>query len=243
MRPRSRVLLAVTTVTFFLIAGITVVSRTIEDLAPAPSTASTATSILRLGLLSLACAALATALIEFAKRLTPLRTWYNRRGVERWLFSDRAMEPFVIPDFAPNEVRRETGRDWRNVVPPEYLRRSTYFGGRIEEVTARLAAVFDQAVMALSSHGVLSETGPMELRAAFEQDLDNFQARTAAQWVTLLRAVAALVAASIAAVAAATTDRRGSVVAGTFFFGMTVGGPISWTLRDLVRVIEGRARY
>jgi len=191
-----------------------VVWRTLDSLAPADDLSGAVSSLWSLVLLGLACGTVAFTLVEFAKRLSPLRQWFNLRAVRGDL---HVLEDIYHFPFDRNEI---------------------YFGGRLEEVTAQISSLVRART---------EQFGDGDDRAlmttTFELHLDSFQLRTAALWVRLLRLIAAVTASAIAGVAALATTSRPSVVIGAVLFGLTIGGPFSWTVRDLVRVIEGRARY
>lgn len=237
---RTRLAVTLLVIIAVVATGVYIVWRTVDDLAPAQNANGAVHSLFRLVLLSLASAVIATALVEFVKRLSPLRSWFNERYLRRW-----------FPEFGA----------------PRYGDYSPFggvhLGGRLEEVTATLVGIYRQLSSPggeLSSHWAMpmferwlpdhyagaklpEDVQQSAAALAFEQYLDAFQATTSATWLRLLRIMAATVAGILAGVAAAATDSDGAVVFGAVLFGFVIGGPFSWTIRDLIRLVEARAKY
>lgn len=198
---------------FFLVSvgsGIYVVWRTVKSLTPTDDLTGAVAALWSLVALGLACGTVAFTLIEFFKRLSPLRPWFNRRAVERhwWYYSHKARVTWSISFDAP-----------------------------LEEVAAQISS----AIRLENDYEQAKESDRLRF-VAQERELDAFQVRTAAAWTRLLRLLSAATASAIAGVASLATNSPPSVVVGAFLFGWTIGGPFSWAIRDLVRVVEARAR-
>lgn len=204
--------------------GLYVVWITFEDLRLTSGMIGATDALRRLVILGLACGAVAYALVEFLKRLSPLRSWFNRRSVEL--------------GFAYVAIDSERRFDRIN------------FNARIEEITAQIAAMvrLEREASAGQSRGddqADLERVRLEAQADanFELALDSFQSKTEADWVRLLRFLAALTASLVAGVAAMAASSSSAAAIGAFIFGLVIGGPFAWLVRDVVRLIEARARF
>jgi hypothetical protein len=76
-----------------------------------------------------------------------------------------------------------------------------------------------------------------------DRRVDTFQIETSNQWRGLLRTMAAVAAASIAAVTASVMDPAPDVILTAAVLGFLTGGPIAWTARDLTRWVERKAEF
>jgi hypothetical protein len=230
-RTRQLYYLSIAVVLVVIAAGVYAIVQTVRHLAPAHNAAGAASSLWRLFLLTAGCAVAAFALVEFMKRLSPMRSWFNRR----WFYA--------YVEYQAN-LSEQADLLRRVIHYPDI-----YFGGRVEEVSAQIASKLDEFLVRDTEYLNRDERGavllgPEEIRyrIAAERVLDVVQARVSDRWTFALRALSAGVASILALVAAAATSSGIPVIVGAFIFGLTIGGPFSWTIRDLVRLIEGRAR-
>lgn len=204
--------------------GLYVVWRTVQSLTTTNDFAGGVSALWRLVLLGLACGTISFTVVEFFKRLSPLRSWYNELTITRWynrqLYRDR-------PSRYPEQGE------------PGFPK--IYWDAPIEQVTAQLSSHMTRtgADQFSGSPDEITARRAVETEAA----IDHLQARASAGWVRLLRIVAVVIASLVAGIAALASKGSTPTVVGAFMFGLTIGGPFSWVIRDLARAIESRARY
>jgi hypothetical protein len=222
-------------IALILALGASVVIITVRQLAPSQDANGAARSIWRVLLLALGSGVFASTLVEFAKRMLPLRAWFNTRAVAaqfglmpsaEYYFGGRIEE---VSAFLSSRFRQLVDERARQLASP------TPESWGLWEVFARKYLMLDDA-------NAPPDAAPASI-AKFEQILDVFQARTSAQWVLLLRGGAAVTSSLLAGTAAVATDNRPAVIAGVFIFGLVIGGPLAWATRDLIRVVEVKGRY
>lgn len=214
---------------------------------------SAPTALGRLLFLSLVAGAVAAALTEFVKKLTPLREVFNRRAALKWFPGLLLVDP--IPYGSDEAVRDERLR-----------RAPIYFGGNLQQVSAQLASRTRQLLGRIPTSADLPYTDSEtvyhislslrdfvvgrprvddislpDLEEQVETQLDAFQLVNSGRWIYLLRTFSALTAGVLAGTAAIASDTRLTVELGSAFFGVFVGGPFSWLTRDIMRLIASRS--
>jgi len=245
--------IAVLLIFLLSIAGIAYVTiQTVSFFVPTKSASGALTSLWRVLGFSLASGILAFATIEFAKRISPLRAWFNMFMYERVFMKDL---------WSPTSKGSSSDElELRSL----YERRSElYYSSRSEELAAQIASQFyerhltsGEAARTESSQQAGEDaagstggepTGGDDVRSRtvrlqFERRLDTFQSEVSYRWTLLLRVLAAVSASLVGGVVALETNSRASVVFGAFILGLVIGGPFSWVIRDLTRIIESRAK-
>lgn len=200
-------------------AGCYIVGATVRQLAPAANASAAVFSLWRLILLSLGGGTIAFTIVEFVKRESPLRSWFNKRSVLRWFGGN--------PDSSA----------------------PVYYPGNVQQVAAQISQSFRRDHRFNDADNSGSPISDSDRRAnerfaeRLEQDLDGFQIKTTAQWHYLLRTMAAVVSGVLSLISALAANARLSVAIGALLFGAIVGGPFSWIIRDLTRAIERRANF
>jgi hypothetical protein len=253
-----------------LSAAIYVVIRTVQDIRPADAADDAASSLWQLILLSLGGATLAFAVVEFLKRLSPLLAAFNRRAVRQWFghIPDAERAPFESPNGTATDFHAAVSSTPAPLEPDL----DAYYSTSLSQLAAQLAQSFnlvaarlirgdhlDEATLATlqkllprreRSWDLPSDVDEQEradyiqfLRLEFESRLDRFLVTSTSEWRTLLQTTAALVSGVLSAVAALTAEARFSVVLGALLFGVVIGGPFAWTIRDLLNAITRRSGY
>lgn len=204
-------------------AGCYIVAATVRQLAPAANASAAVFSLWRLILLSLGGGTIAFTIVEFVKRISPLRSWFNKRAVLKWFGPIDDSSRFRIGGSA-----------------------SVYYSGNVQQVTAQISQSLRHRRGRLVSDPNISPAESAERREfdeELERELDGFQIKTTAQWHYLLRAIASAVSGVLSLISALAAHARLSVAIGALLFGAIVGGPFSWVIRDLTRAIERRANF
>jgi hypothetical protein len=206
--------------------------------------------------------ALAFAVVEFVKRQSPLRRLYNRRAVDRYFHPPLAAVHLEILDYW-----RESPDDVRAMAPIAPVAPISY-SADIQQLTAQvghaartlLQASADDALPHRIVRSIFAcvlgdrhvqhavQEPPDErhqaiLGEALESRLDAFQVEATAGWHSLLRTMAGGASAVLAGMLAWAVHADGPAIVLAAGLGLVIGGPISWIIRDVNRVIERKAAY
>ena len=217
---------AVISAVFILLAaaaGCYIVAATVRQLAPAANPSAAVFSLWRLVLLSLGGGTIAFTIVEFVKRESPLRSWFNKRTVSSWFGSDRTYSIYYPGNIRQicaqiSQELRQRGRP-RSAAEPSYGPLPSGPGDPFYDLEER------------------------RFTEELEQRIDAFQIAATAQWHYLLRTMAAVISGALSLFSALAAHARLTVWIGALLFGTIVGGPFSWVIRDLARAIERRAGF
>lgn len=205
-------------------------------------------------------ALIATAFLEFSKRLTPLRGSFHRFVVETWFGHELALAADRRPRKRPDAtdgghalyLRHSASVDVlavqisgvlrtraeRSVDPADAERDddSTADDGDSGEVTAPFDGLLPKEI----SMQLLAT--PERADAAIESWIDAFVIDTTERWLLCLRIQACILAGFGAVVALpGTISRHPWTSLAVLVGGVAIGGPLSWLIRDGWRVVSRRA--
>jgi len=145
-----------------------------------------------------------------------LTEFMKRLSPLRSVFNERAVRRYWAHEFD----------QWWDVSP-----RLT-FEGRLPQIVAQLASI--------QREGLDVPLGQIDRQSWYiESRLDSFQIVATARWRRVLRIISALWAGAVMVLAVAAFEGDGSALTLAVIVGLVVGGPISWTVYDLVSRIAG----
>jgi hypothetical protein len=208
------------------------------------SRATAAASLWNVLLLAAAAGFLSYAVVEFIKRLTPMRPLFNRKAVR-----------ISFPELAGSAA----GEEPANASPPPAaasehakVRPSTpstvlgiTYSGTIQQVAAQVADRLRRQHPQLSPARTVTDQSEEEQiwLEILENRVDVFQIEATARWRQLLRALACFTSALLSAFAAWAVTSAVTAIVVAMLFGLIIGGPVAWFVRDLTRVAERKAEF
>jgi hypothetical protein len=228
-------------VVILAIGGYAIASG-VRYLTSGPHRADASSSLWHLIVLSVAAGLLSFAVVEFAKRQSPMRRLFNTRAA-RSAFGAALSSELGLPFGTGSPIS---------------------YSGTIRQVAAQISVQLRRLVqlsadqdrpdedrrealgLALGVDISRDSRQGAELGAIYDlidRRLDVFQIDATQQWCTLLRAVAAGTAGLLSALSASAISAPPYVVVIAAVVGVVVGGPVSWIARDLTRIVERKARF
>lgn len=239
----------VVVVVILAIGGYAIASG-VRYLASGPHRADASSSLWRLVVLSVAAGLLSFAVVEFAKRQSPMRRLFNTRAARSAFgaaLSSRLGLPFgtgspISYSGTIRQVAAQISVQLRRLVQLSADQDRPYEQRR-EALGLALGVYISPEARLPESHD--SQRGA-ELEAIYDlinRRLDVFQIDATQQWCTLQRSLAAATAGLLSALSASAISVPAYVVIIAVVVGVVVGGPVSWIARDLTRIVERKARF
>ncbi|MEV6442262.1 hypothetical protein [Amycolatopsis sp. NPDC051716] len=240
-----------------LVTGIVLVLRGGSGLRLPQTTtpADPAVNAWHLAVIALISGALSCAALEFVKKLSPLAMRFNRRA--------------VVSSFG---TKIEDGKFRSGAAFSELsgLPTKISYAGNLRQVAAQVSQSLREQCRADLSEATedrdalrrfISSLGPqwpmlsprLVERLSYEELLqladeqierrvDAFQIEATAHWHSSLRAASALIACALSGAGTLASGASVPAIAIALALGLVVGGPVSWTVRDIIRIIERGAR-
>ncbi|MEU5263990.1 hypothetical protein [Amycolatopsis sp. NPDC021455] len=239
-----------------LVTGIVLIFRRGSGLR-LPQTAPTdsAVNVWRLAVIALIAGALSCAALEFVKKLSPLAIRFNRRS--------------VVSSFG-TKIEDDKFRSGADFSELSGLPGKISYAGNLRQVAAQVSQSLREECRADLSEATedrdalrrfISSLGPqwpmlsprLVDRLSYEELLqladeqierrvDAFQIEATARWHSSLRATSALIACTLSGAGAWASGASVPAIAIALALGLVIGGPVSWTVRDIIRIIERAAR-
>ena len=238
----------------------------VQHLAAGHTPKDAANSLWHLVILSVAAGILSYAVVEFAKRQTQMRSFFNARIVKARFGKDLDF-PQDLRDSLPEDARRSLPLGTGIAISDPIS-----YSGSIQQVTAQISLQLRQLVQLAAAQsldddsrreaftlclglespysGVLpNEEGERRagqlatIQDLVDRRLDIFQIEATQRWCTLMRTLSAITAGVLAAISAWAVTSSLSAIVVAALFGIFVGGPMSWITRDLTRVVERKALF
>ncbi|WP_410617092.1 hypothetical protein [Amycolatopsis sp. lyj-109] len=235
-----------------LVLGISVVSATVLLLVggggrwiPQVAPKNVRPDFGHLVVVAAASGLISCAVLEFVKNLSGLSARFNRSRLNLWFNLESGDLGVDVPMILSYQgsirqvasqvsqlLREQVRLLLREYSPREAVERLRGNGGLFWYVILREIERTSQR-----------EEDPSVIFEHIERQVDAFQIEATVRWYTLLRAMSAVTAGVLSTLGAwATSASFAGIVVG-MVLGLVVGGPVSWTVRDLVRLVERGARH
>ncbi|MFG1642664.1 hypothetical protein ACGFMK_20430 [Amycolatopsis sp. NPDC049252] len=187
----------------------------------------------------------ACAVLEFVKKLSALSARFNRSRVNLW-FDGESVDlgvgvPMIISYRGSiRQVASQVAQSLREQVRV-LLQDDSRHDAR-DRLTGKRVGLFWSVVIREVERTSEGGVEPSAIFEYIERQVDAFQIDATTRWYTLLRATSAVAAGVLSALGVWATGASFSGIAVGLVLGLVVGGPVSWTVRDLVRLVERGAR-
>jgi hypothetical protein len=209
-----------------------------------------ASSLWHLIVLSAAAGLLSFAIVEFAKRQSPMRRLFNT-GAAQSEFGGALSSVLGLPFGTDSPISYSgTIRQVAAQISVQ-LRRLVQLSADQNSPPERRREALGLALgVGISPEAQLPAQGDSpqgaELGAIYDlidRRLDVFQIDATQRWCTLLRSLAAVTAGLLSALSASAISAPINTIIIATIAGVVVGGPVSWIARDLTRIVERKARF